>query len=413
VADRILYVQYTNPAGYPPLEHSSRILAGTGWQVLFLGTGAYGADNLRFPPHPNIRVRKMAFCPAGWRQKLHYLRFVLWVLAWALWWRPRCVYASDLLSCPVALVLRFLPGTRVIYHEHDSPIGPGGSAFLRLCMRARRRLARRTQACILPTQGRAAWFARDTGTDGEVRWVWNCPSLDELPARGPDGEGDGFWLVYHGSIGPSLVPLTVLQALALLPPSVKLRVTGYETIGHAGYRQALEQEARRLGIADRVEVRGPVPRFELLEKTRGDVGLALMPRWSEDVNYRYMAGASNKAFDYLACGLALLVSDLPDWREFFVKPGYGLACDPQDPAGIAAALRWYLEHPEESRAMGKRGRQRVRQEWNYERQFQPILDLLNGTACASHPVGSSSAKPPMRRAPVYPAEYPPSQGVGC
>jgi len=25
---RILYIQYTNPAGYPPLEHSSRILAG-------------------------------------------------------------------------------------------------------------------------------------------------------------------------------------------------------------------------------------------------------------------------------------------------------------------------------------------------------------------------------------------------
>ena len=26
-ARRMLYVQYTNPAGYPPLEHSSRILA--------------------------------------------------------------------------------------------------------------------------------------------------------------------------------------------------------------------------------------------------------------------------------------------------------------------------------------------------------------------------------------------------
>jgi MFS family permease len=33
---RVLYIQYTNPAGYPPLQHSSRILASAGWQVLFL-----------------------------------------------------------------------------------------------------------------------------------------------------------------------------------------------------------------------------------------------------------------------------------------------------------------------------------------------------------------------------------------
>ena len=65
---RILYVQYTNPAGYPPLEHSSRILADAGWSALFLGTGALGANELEFPAYRNITVRRMAFCRAGWRQ---------------------------------------------------------------------------------------------------------------------------------------------------------------------------------------------------------------------------------------------------------------------------------------------------------------------------------------------------------
>ena len=45
-ARRILYVQFTNPAAYPPLEHSARILADAGWDVMFLGTGALGADRL-------------------------------------------------------------------------------------------------------------------------------------------------------------------------------------------------------------------------------------------------------------------------------------------------------------------------------------------------------------------------------
>src|SRR5438094_4610293 len=102
---RILYLQYTNPAGYPPLEHSSRILAGEGWQVLFLGTGALGADMLRFAPHERIHVRQMRFSPAGWRQKLHYLQFCLWVIFWVLRWRPQWVYASDPLSSPITLLL--------------------------------------------------------------------------------------------------------------------------------------------------------------------------------------------------------------------------------------------------------------------------------------------------------------------
>ena len=32
---RIMYVQYVNPGMYPPLEHSSRILADAGWEVCF------------------------------------------------------------------------------------------------------------------------------------------------------------------------------------------------------------------------------------------------------------------------------------------------------------------------------------------------------------------------------------------
>ena len=110
IVRKILFIQYTNPAIYPPLEHSSRILANRGWQVLFLGTGSLGADSLRFKPHERIEVKQMPFCPAGWRQKLHYARFVLWALWWTLRWKPEWTYASDLLSCPAAALSSYLPG---------------------------------------------------------------------------------------------------------------------------------------------------------------------------------------------------------------------------------------------------------------------------------------------------------------
>src|SRR5262245_36859006 len=139
---RILYVQYTNPAAYPPLEHSSRILAASGWDVLFLGTGAHGADNLEFPAHPRIRVRLLPFCPAGWRQKFHYALYALWVITRVIWWRPQWIYASDALSCPIAWLLLRVLGQDVVYHEHDTPSN-SASRFVRFCMRARAGVARR------------------------------------------------------------------------------------------------------------------------------------------------------------------------------------------------------------------------------------------------------------------------------
>jgi hypothetical protein len=91
-----------------------------------------------------------------------------------------------------------------------------------------------------------------------------------------------------------------------------------------------------------------------------------------------MVGASNKPFDYMANGLALLVSDLAEWRAAFVQPGYGVACDPCNSAGLADILCWLAEHPDETRAMGERGRRQIACAWNYETQFAPVMAQLGG-----------------------------------
>ncbi len=374
-------MQYTNPAAYPPLEHSSRILADSRWRVIFLGTGALGAAALRFRPHRNITVRQMRFCGAGWRQKLHYAAFCAWVLGWTIAWRPKWIYASDPLSSPIALLLSWLPGIRIIYHEHDSPSTEDvGSWFGKFTLWARRRLAVRTMCCVLPNQERATRFHATVGHLRHVFCVWNCPAKEEASAARPPLNDNGLWLLYHGSIVPSRLPLTVLEAMALLPDCVKLRIIGYETVGHRGYLKTLKAKACELGIADRIEAIGSVPsRAELLESCRrSDVGFALLPHQSRDINEQTMVGASNKPFDYLACGLALLTSNRPDWRATYADPRYGLTCDPEDSASIATAVRCLMDHPGELRTMGERGRQRILNDWNYETQFQSVARVLNG-----------------------------------
>jgi hypothetical protein len=81
-------------------------------------------------------------------------------------------------------------------------------------------------------------------------------------------------------------------------------------------------------------------RYDLFRSaSKAHVGLSLMPRQAEEINMRHMVGASNKSFGCMACGLPLLVTNLPDWVATFVEPGYARACNPHDPDTIEAELR--------------------------------------------------------------------------
>ena len=374
---RVLYVQYTNPAGYPPLEHSAWLLAEAGFDVRFFGTNALG-DSLKLRPHPRIRTQLATFRKRGVLQKVHYVWFSLRAVFIALAWRPSWIYASDPLSCAPALLMTWLPGAHVIYHEHDSPSrevarGGAGTAFMRLAMRARRALAQRCEACVLPNDERGRAFSEDTGA-ANVLIVWNCPMRGEISFRSRPSPRGRLKVFYHGSIVPARLPETVIAAIAQLPPGVSLTVAGYETAGHPGYVRHLLKIARELGASDRVRYIGTVPtRAELLrECAASDVGLALMPMETSDINEQAMVGASNKPFDYLACGLPLLVAERPEWLQTYVAAGFGRGCDPRSVSSLTDALRWFLDHPAERDAMGDRGREKILSDWHYEKMFQPV-----------------------------------------
>src|SRR5690606_11386581 len=234
-----------------------------------------------------------------------------------------------------------------------------------------------------PSDGRAKRLSAETGR-ADVAVVWNVPLRREVapPERGPRAGGDTR-LLYHGSIVPARVPDTLLRALARLPRTVSCCITGYDPAGGA-YQEHLRALAAELKLTDRVEFTGPIgTRQELMERcAEFDVGLSLLPLNPTDFNEQTMLGASNKPFDYLAAGLALLVPDRGDWHRTFVEPGYGVSCDPASVASLEAAIRWLHENPESRVRMGAAGRERILTEWNYETAFAPVLETMLGTAGA-------------------------------
>jgi glycosyltransferase involved in cell wall biosynthesis len=381
VTRRILYVQFTDPAAYPPVEHSSSLLAERGWQVFILGTGTLGDLNLQLPIDDRMVLKKVGFVQAGWMQKLQYLLFFFLTLYWFWRWRPSWIYASDPLACPIVWLVKRIVQVKVIYHEHDSPSADQTKSwFLKSVLAFRRKLAKDAELCVLPQQARLTWFLETTKRTKPAFCVWNCPRLDEIVDKNSDRDR-GLIIYYHGSITSARLPTQLIVAASRFKGAVRVQIAGYEVPGSIGYTEELIGLAAKKGGAYFIEALGTIPRRKdlLRSAAKAHVGLSLMPKQSEDLNMRQMVGASNKPFDYMACGLPLLVTNLPEWVSTFVTPGYALTCDPEDPDSIEAALRWYLDHPDERREMGRRCRDKIRQSWNYEMMFRDVLaELDNG-----------------------------------
>ena len=371
---RVLFIQPTDPAAYPPLIHASMLMAQAGWEVTFLSAPIEG-NRLELPRHPRIAVRAIPARPSHVLSKAAYARYAAAAARLALRLRPDVVYVSDPLGAGPGLLAARLARARLVYHEHDSP-APG---LLRPSIaRARAAAAQRAELVIFPNEARARLAQAELGFSADrLRIVWNLPRLAELPPleRRPEAP---FVVYYHGSITPDRLPLAVIETVRRFRGRARLRIAGYEAPGAAGYVQqllALRDGRNSPGIVDYA---GQVRRADLVATAAyAHVGLALIPCNSSNLNLSHMTGASNKPFDYMAAGLALLVSDRPDWRDMFVGPGYARACDPTDPASIAAALAWYLDHPAERQAMGASGRAKIAAEWNYDTAFAPVMSALN------------------------------------
>ena len=378
---RVLYVQYTNPAVYPPLLHSIGLLADAGCDVRLVGLDTMNRD-LAIAYPAGVTARLLPAEAPGWRQKVNYAQFARAAMAEAVAFRPDWVYASDALSTPVARLLARRVVPRVVYHEHDTPFEAwepdSASWFMKRVMKARLAIARRADVCIVPNAMRAQALCAVTGRR-DITVVWNCPRRTEAAQPRERTDRSGLRVLFYGSVAPGHLPLSVVDALVQLPPSVELVFAGYETFAHRGYIQRFLDHARARGIGPRVRYEGVLNRIQLLElSSTCDVGLALFSSVPANPNEECMVGASNKVFEYLARGLPVLTGDRPDWRQAFEAVGVARSCERDSPESIAAALGSFLDNPDERRAMGERGRRRVLADWNYDEQFAPVLRTLTG-----------------------------------
>jgi len=124
----------------------------------------------------------------------------------------------------------------------------------------------------------------------------------ELDDEVPDGARSLYW--FNQTIGPDWDLEDALRALSHLPDDVVLSLRGGWS---PGYEETFRDQARRLGVADRVRHLDLVPPDELIPRTaQHDVGLALE---QPSVSKNRTICLTNKLFTYLLAGIPFVATD--------------------------------------------------------------------------------------------------------
>ncbi len=335
---------------------------------------------------PRLPVGKLSrfFPSTGW----YYLERTLfaWMVAFFLLFRRllgkrcRAVYVREVI-CGYWLsgLLRHLTGACLIYEAHElesrNPSRARGRLWQPFLERLDRILLQRADGVVSLTDT----FARELA---ERSW---CPAgrTAVLPDAYDEGlyhpldralcrealslPSDGQVLTYTGLTFSYRALDLLLKALGMLVPrfpALRLELVG----GRPAEIAALHEQARALGVEDRVHFWGTIPRTEV-PRHLGAADVLVIPGT--------VSGASAsplKMFEYMAMGRPIVCVDIPALREvldddsaYFFPPG--------DAPALSRAIESALARPQEARVKGERARLRA-SAYTYGRRAERLLEIV-------------------------------------
>jgi glycosyltransferase involved in cell wall biosynthesis len=282
---------------------------------------------------------------------------------------PDALHAHDLNTLPVAAALARRLDLPLTYDAHElypeiSTLSQREAAIWRL---VERRLAGRADHTVTVCDSIAAEIERRYGVVRPTVLL-NCPAASNGAAGAPVGEltaDEEPVILYQGGFAPHRgLETLVLSAHGLERGTIRLMGWG-----------RLEEELRKLiareGLEDRVRIVGPVPPGEVVAAAmRATVGV--IPYEPVGLNNTYTT--PNKLFDYMAAGLPVAASRLPELTRFVEQGEMGLTFPPGDPAALATALNEILADPVRYRRMRERS-QEAGHRYTWEKESPKLLAL--------------------------------------
>jgi glycosyltransferase involved in cell wall biosynthesis len=293
---------------------------------------ADGVTRLSALPPPRLK-RLIPF-------KLHRLISGFAIARAAARLRPDVVHAHDVAMLPSGWLAARRAGALLVYDTHEFALGVAyrTRGFALLVRIVERLFVPRADAVITVSDGIAARLASIYRLRRPPVVVRNTADVSGAVAgaglRDELGLAPDTPLVLHqGAPARHRGCTTLLRAVERLD-GVHLVFLGE---GEPGFMAEL-----RAGANGRVHFVPARPPGQLLAATaEADVGVTLL----EDVCENHRLALPNKVFEYVAAGVPVVASDLPELRSLVERYGIGELVDPSDPQSVADGIDAALARP--------------------------------------------------------------------
>lgn len=368
--DRRVWLEATSlvAAGY---EVSVICPTGRGWDAPFEVID--GVHIYRHPAPPEAHAGAVAYA----REYLHAMRH--WFRLARVVRRERgfdVIHGCNPPDLIWLLALRYrLAGVRYLFDHHD--VCPelfeakfGKRGLLYGVMRLWERITFACAQVSIATNESFARIARDRGgmADDDVFVVRSAPRIEKfLPGPGdPAYRKAGTVLGWIGIIGQQEGLELMVEAVQHLAAMGKTDVH-VVVVGFGPHQPVIEAAVAEAGLSERFTFTGALYGAEMLGALNAiDIGLAPDPK-----NAMNDISTMNKVMEYMTLEKPCVQFDLTEGRASAGEASlYARANDPRD---FAAKIAWLMDHPDDARAMGERGRARVLETLSWDHSVPPLL----------------------------------------
>ena len=255
--------------------------------------------------------------------------------------------AHDLPMMPVAVAAADYHGGKLVYDSHELFVEQELSRFEKQMWMNIEKTHMPSFDIVITVNGSIARELEQRYSLSRVEVVHNCELLPERKlVKQQKLFHDRFSLVddavimlFQGGLSAGRNIETLICAMEHISlPGLHLVILGD---GAAG--ASLQRLCRRIGGERQVHFHPAVPQRELLQYTASaDVGI--IPYQSTCLNNYYCT--PNKLFEFIAAGIPIIATDLPEIRTFVLNNGLGVVGDTAEAAQVACLVEQFFSDTE-------------------------------------------------------------------
>lgn len=268
---------------------------------------------------------------------------------------------------------------QTIYHFHEHPEAYRPSLYINLQHKIARYHARHEEMIIVPDKHRAIALQKEEHLSTTPYVVPNCPRpLVTLPTgrlrsivhqQRPKTK---YIALFQGSVSKNYYLDNIIKSIPWWPEEVSMVFIG-------PVRQSTKIEltdlAREIKVEDRLLFLSQVDYSQIFNYTV-DADIAFCMIKPVNLNYTFVAGASNKRYEFMACGIPQISNTGPGMKELIEENRVGICVDPQNIELLGRQVKDLILNEHQRKKMGERARALHLQKYNYDLQFDTILTHL-------------------------------------